>query len=239
MKKLSMRKAREKMEAENPDKYEEQKQKDRERKKATQKKIHELSERDKRSVRKGWKKKTKRSREMKKKRQQLIENLSTLPESPTVNILIDNELGINVLPGSSQGSSSRKSSGDKKCINKKKNFARVLSGKIIKKYRLQRSLYNLTFRYILLRDLIQPSNILKKQKLNIEVENFFEKNTSSRLTAGKKETMTRNKLKKQKRLLNDTILNLYNEFKQTTKSMFYSTFCKLRPFWVVQPHFHK
>ena len=33
LKKLSMRKAREKMKAENPEKYEEQKQKDRERKK--------------------------------------------------------------------------------------------------------------------------------------------------------------------------------------------------------------
>ena len=111
LKKLSMRKAREKMKAENPEKYEEQKQKDRERKKATQKKIHELSERDKRSVRKGWKERTKRSREMKKKRQQLIEYLSTPPESPIVNIPIDNELDFNVLPGPSQESSSRKSSG--------------------------------------------------------------------------------------------------------------------------------
>ena len=93
------------------EKTEEQKRKGRERKKATRKKIHELSERDKRSVRKDWKEKTKRSREMKKKRQPLIENLSTPPESPTVNIPIDNQLGINALPGPKQKSSSKKSTG--------------------------------------------------------------------------------------------------------------------------------
>ena len=228
---------------------------------------------------------------MKKKRQQLIEYLSAPPESPIVNIPFDNELDFNVLPGPSQESSSRKSSGLKirrkyrdwlkkkvqkleeknkllkqrgdkykqkfyrlqsakgntprkvvkkmtsgtkcskevkksllfsevlktqiqsnfsteRCINKKKVFARVLSGKIIKKYRLQRSLNNLTSRYILPRNPYhtrQLSNILKQLKLKMEVQNFLEKDSSSRLTAGKKETITRNKLKKQKRLLNDTI----------------------------------
>ena len=85
--------------------------KDREGKKATRKKSHELSEKDERSVRKGRMERTKRSREMKKKRQKLIESLSTPPESPTVNIPIDNELSINVLPGPSQESSCKKSSG--------------------------------------------------------------------------------------------------------------------------------
>ena len=103
-----------------------------------------------------------------------------------------------------------------RCVNKKKVFARVLSGKIIKKYRLQRSLNNLTSRYILPRNPYQThqlSNILKQLKLKMEIQYFLEKDSSSRLTAGKKETITRNKLKKQKRLLNDTMLNLYNDFK--------------------------
>ncbi|XP_065671732.1 uncharacterized protein LOC136089608 [Hydra vulgaris] len=77
--------------------------------------FHELSERNKRSVRKGWKERTKRSQEMKKKRQQLIAYLSTPPESPIVNIPIDNELDFNVLPAPSQESSSRNSSGLKIC----------------------------------------------------------------------------------------------------------------------------
>ncbi|XP_065642189.1 uncharacterized protein LOC136073860 [Hydra vulgaris] len=111
LKKLSMREAREKMKTENPGKYEEKKRKDRERKKATRKKIHELSERDRRSVKKGWKERTKRSWEMKKKRQQLIKSLFTPPERPTLNIPIENEIGINVLTGPSQESSSRKRSG--------------------------------------------------------------------------------------------------------------------------------
>ena len=46
-----------------------------------------------------------------KKKRQLIEYLSTPPESPIVNIPINNELDFNVLPGPSQEASSRKSSG--------------------------------------------------------------------------------------------------------------------------------
>ena len=36
---------------------------------------------------------------------------------------------------------------------------------------------------------MQSSNVLKQLKLKMEVENFFEKDSCSRLTAGKKETI--------------------------------------------------
>lgn len=58
------------------------------------------------------------------------------------------------------------------------------------------------------------------------------------MTAGKKETITRNKQKRQKRLLTDTLINVHlkfnSEFVQNHK-VSYSLFCRVRPFWVVPP----
>lgn len=41
---------------------------------------------------------------------------------------------------------------------------------------------------------------------------FLEKDENSRLCPGKKDTITRNKDKRQKRYLNDSLLNLHKEF---------------------------
>lgn len=68
-----------------------------------------------------------------------------------------------------------------------------------------------------------------------KVHEFLEDDENSRLTAGKKETITRKSVKKQIRYLN-TLLNLYNKFIDTTGSRIsYATFCRCRPFWVVSP----
>ena len=44
------------------------------------------------------------------------------------------------------------------------------------------------------------------------VRDFFERNYVSRLTAGVKQTITRLKVKKQKRIMNDSMKNLYKKF---------------------------
>jgi len=46
-----------------------------------------------------------------------------------------------------------------------------------------------------------------------DVEEFFERDDVSRILPGKQQTVTRQKLKKQKRFLNDTLANLYEKFK--------------------------
>ena len=76
---------------------------------------------------------------------------------------------------------------------------------------------------------IQAALFLEKK-----VQNFFEDN--SRMSPGKKETITRNKIKKQKMYLNDNIDELHKKFKALNPSykMSYSSFCKLRPFWTVK-----
>uniref|UniRef100_A0A1B6LPS1 Uncharacterized protein n=1 Tax=Graphocephala atropunctata TaxID=36148 RepID=A0A1B6LPS1_9HEMI len=71
-----------------------------------------------------------------------------------------------------------------------------------------------------------------------EVVTFLAKDESSRLTAGKRETITKKKVKKQKRLLNDSLKNLHAKFiveYPMYKHMSYSLFCRFRPFWIVNP----
>lgn len=67
--------------------------------------------------------------------------------------------------------------------------------------------------------------IFRAQK---KVAEFLEKDENSRMTAGKKETITRRKTKKHKRLLNDSLINLRIKFVNSYpeyKKMPYSTFC--------------
>jgi len=63
-----------------------------------------------------------------------------------------------------------------------------------------------------------------------EVRKFFERDTSSRMCAGRKDCITRGSVKKQKRLLVDTTGNLYNRFqREHTEKVSYAAF------WVVLP----
>ena len=58
----------------------------------------------------------------------------------------------------------------------------------------------------------------------------------SRITTGKRQTLTQKKIKKQKRFLLDTMKNLHVKFlAEHGGSIAYSLFCSLRPFWVVHP----
>ena len=69
------------------------------------------------------------------------------------------------------------------------------------------------------------------------VEQFFERDDNSRVTTGKKETVTKNKVRKQKRLLSDTLMNLHDKYcaENIKNAVSYSTFSKLRPFWICTP----
>ncbi|CAH0727113.1 unnamed protein product, partial [Brenthis ino] len=74
-------------------------------------------------------------------------------------------------------------------------------------------------------------NLLKQ-----EVRIFYESDENSRLCSGKKEFIVRKKIRKQKRYLSDNLLNLHKKFlKSSNFTISYSTFCKLRPFWVLLP----
>lgn len=68
------------------------------------------------------------------------------------------------------------------------------------------------------------------------IENFFNRDDISRATAGKKETVTKCQVKKQKRYLLDTILNAHKKYKQEGGTCSFQTFAKYRPFNVLHPN---
>ena len=75
----------------------------------------------------------------------------------------------------------------------------------------------------------------KRMKENVQA--FFLRDDVSRITTGLKNTVTRQKVKRQKRLLNDTMLNLHVKYSSEIKGKIgYTTFTRLRPFWVTVPN---
>ena len=69
------------------------------------------------------------------------------------------------------------------------------------------------------------------------VTEFRERDDNSRIKAGKQGTITRKNVKKQKRLLNDELVNLHAKFQSehVDINISYSLFCKLRPVCVIKP----
>ena len=56
------------------------------------------------------------------------------------------------------------------------------------------------------------------------------------MTTGKKQTITNEEKKMQKRFLLDTMKTLHRKYlAENTGGLSYSMFCRLRPFWVVHP----
>ncbi len=124
-------------------------------------------------------------------------------------------------------------------------ISRIVTGKIIKHYKLQKKTQTLlgfsrkrcgqTNRSGL--SFQRKKYQSTQSKLQKKIEDFFLRDEVSRLTAGKKQTITRRKVKMQKRFLNDTLKNLHRKFllENPSSHLSYTLFCCMRPFWVVQP----
>lgn len=76
-----------------------------------------------------------------------------------------------------------------------------------------------------------------EEKTKQLIQSFFVRDDNSRLCTGKKQTVTKNKNKMQKRLLLDTMTNLHEKFgsEYPEENIGYATFTRLRPFWVRMP----
>ena len=76
----------------------------------------------------------------------------------------------------------------------------------------------------------------QSKRLTKHIHQFFERDDVSRQTTGSKRTLTKHKVKRQKRLLCDTMWNLHKKYaSQNMAKIGYSTFCRLRLFWIVPP----
>ncbi|CAH0407069.1 unnamed protein product [Chilo suppressalis] len=99
-----------------------------------------------------------------------------------------------------------------------------------KKHKILLSTSSFTVRNSKLEAEIAENNI--KQDVN----DFFEEDDNSRLAADKKEYIKKGRITKQKRYLSDTLINLHKKFLAThSYALGYSTFCRIRPFWIVYP----
>ncbi|CAF4951139.1 unnamed protein product [Pieris macdunnoughi] len=130
--------------------------------------------------------------------------------------------------------------------NEKKIFKKVLSGKVVKKYKVLNQInmkpirQSSTANKSLLDMTRKTRNDKTNSKLEKKVAEFFEEDCNSRLCPGKKDSITKGKIKRQKRLLQDTMKNLHTKFINTKNiKLSYTLFCRLRPFWVVTPNIHQ
>jgi len=119
----------------------------------------------------------------------------------------------------------------------RRKFQNLFVSHTIRKYKMLsvcRSVIGLSGRCAK-RRLMPNSDFCSKMKQ--QIKQFYVRDDVSRITAGKKETVTRNKVKMQKRFVLDTLENLHRKFLSENPhiSVSYSLFCRLRPFWVLLP----
>lgn len=199
--------------------------------------------------------KLKSEKEKFKKRYQRLIRKKTVPATPSPNTKVDILLKKRTVPhdvrrqllfaealksqieenvNQMQGSSK-----EQQCYKK------VLSGKVLKKYRLQGQIKNLitykqnrkwqTTKKILLYERKSRKNILSDE-VSEQVTNFFERDDVSRMCPGKKEFKRKGPIRKQKRLLMLTMKEAYRKYMQCSSiKMSYPTFRRGKPFWVTPP----
>lgn len=119
-------------------------------------------------------------------------------------------------------------------------IANKVSSKLLRKYRLKFACKQFAFnRCIKILEGIDYERKVQRnrrvEQLKINVKTFLQRDNNSRTTTGKKETITRHKIKKQKRYLCYSLMNLHAKYnsKNPHNSLSYSFFCKLKPFWVL------
>ena len=125
-------------------------------------------------------------------------------------------------------------------LKKKESIASAVSGKMIKKYRLLSLLHkNIGMaQHVARQKCSSPQKVKRRSKHSDEIMcqkviSFYEQDDVSRVCPGVKQAISRNRLKKQKRLLTDDLRNLHKKFVSGGDKISYSLFCRLRPFWVV------
>lgn len=112
----------------------------------------------------------------------------------------------------------------------KQIYARLMCGKFIKKYKLQTFCQKqIGFSYKRWKtcgrklDFIRQKNIIS-QGLRSTIKQFFLRDDVGRVVTGKKNTVTVRKIKKQRRILCDTMVNLHKKFTAEHKHVSYSFF---------------
>lgn len=98
----------------------------------------------------------------------------------------------------------------------RRNFASLVAGKITKKYRVMKYLKNaFNFTVFTKSNDLSISKYVKQsqlKKIREDIQRFLQNDLHSTVCPGKKDTITRKGCKKQKRFLNDSLLNLHKTY---------------------------
>ena len=119
--------------------------------------------------------------------------------------------------------------------SKEKNIlSKIVAGNILKRYKMQKRSQD---EIGVLR--ISKRREIRKRKYSIQnmekkVIDFYLEEVNSTTAPGKKETITKNKVKKQKKYLTDSLKNIHKKFVRGGMKISYDAFRKLKPFWVVK-----
>lgn len=181
----------------------------------------------------------------KKRVYRMSKSIDTTPIKNVRNILkgrkCSNDIKKRLIFGETLQNQLRKNFIKEKNVEKKRYIAQMVSGKIVKKSKfLNKISKDIVSRRCLSYVAPLTNNQLKKKvKFRKDVQCFLEQDENSKQLAGKKETITKNKIKMQRRLLNDSLKNLHKKFIVCFPEylkMSYSEFCKYKPFWILIPN---
>lgn len=138
---------------------------------------------------------------------------------------------------------------NKKSRKSKKAFNLVLNGSIVKRYKhlnKMKQKFGISYKVMktaksgnMINELNKHSKYLTKNDLKVksDILKFFERDDVTCTAPGKKDTVTKKKKKMQKRILCDSLKILQKKFQTVYNyNVPYSTFCSLKPFWVVKPN---
>ncbi|KAH9631753.1 hypothetical protein HF086_008862 [Spodoptera exigua] len=215
-----------------------------------------MSPREQRIQRRKWKESSKKFYR-KKVSQRIIENVAVTEESCDIENVNMNTDPLNIENQEIKPKISEISNEAEKTKNedKKQLFDRLLSAEITQKFaktanrkdkrvitklidkeKFKKFKVATDLRKVHLRERFKKNarNNINIQKL---VEKFYEDDINSRITPGKKQYKKKHGIVKQVRYLLDSIKNLHKKFlaENTNIKISYTTFTRLRPFWVSLP----
>ncbi|WAR31462.1 hypothetical protein MAR_034004 [Mya arenaria] len=221
--------------------------------------IEQLSEREKRAIRKKWKSQKRKDRSREKEVKDILNSIHTPPSSPeheSAEIHISSRQGtakeekttrgIKIIQPKAKDATRNKQSKAKilieairekyrhKSKQDKADFAKFLCGRTLKKYNLKTETYKSFGYHYPKKNKVKQQTLTKR--ISAKVHAFYIRNDKSRLIPGKRQTKTLKKIRKQRRVLLFDIKTLHKKFLSEGKTKTsYSVFCRLRPFFVVFP----
>lgn len=121
---------------------------------------------------------------------------------------------------------------------------KIIGSKILRKYRVQKCFSKNIVSYKSNKynndsnplEYTRKPYVSKTARLKNELVTFFQDDMVSKMCPGKRDLVRKGKMKKQRRILLDTMKNLHKKFiEESNSTISFSTFSRARPFWVTRP----